>query len=762
MRRKTKKVLSIICFICVTSLAIACGIFLTIINQDIKNNACQVENIGIGGGGAFFNPMIDPTNPNIFYATCDMGGLYYSHNQGEVWHRTETRSILKNTHIAHNGVVYAGGYGLYASFDKGETLDLIYPKNVVYQISRNGRCSENLMLADDYFDAYVRGIYSNENNLFFITLDWMGQLKLFQMDFTGNSYNVLYSTQIEVKGSYSTEHKIHLIANDNGAYFSIDNKIYFYNLSTNSVNEIYSAKGEIIQLCIIDDYIFFIDETESESLIMYTKDFITFKNLLDKNTLSNSYGSITFNWHFNYLAGNNLNNIFLSLNTKRNEDNIKHQGFLKFNGDSFEWIFDHLFKPKYELALNGWSYGSVGPIFGISAYPGNDNICLMTNIETIYLIEYEKEETKKIKTLHCNDTNSTYTTTGLNVQTTYFVKEDPFNKDHIIICSTDLGLQNSFDGGKTWQRMSLLEGQKSDPVYNTCYDLYFDPYIKGKIYAVWSSRHDAPYNPQPTDCISTRGEFAVSTDGGITWDFDYSKGINDDAIPVKMSIYHTYNKFIIAVATFNRGFFISNDGGLTFTSISQDMDTYYELIFGEDVILQDNLVYCLTAPIQLSSTDWIPSNLYVYNITTNTTSKIDLGEITIARSLTYNKEKGLFINAIPTSYYKNVEGYNQGTYFNNKSGIYHYKNSSFYLYFENYNGIYHSAFTNNGYLYATDPFGKVFIINENGGKVLLDGLFNGLKNISFSLDEKTMYITTLGGGTYRIKNNFKIYRSLIN
>ena len=73
----------------------------------------EISRIGIGGGGAFFNPMIDPTNENIYYVTSDMGALYYSSNQGATWDRTEARGVFTQTHIANNGEVFAGGFGIY-------------------------------------------------------------------------------------------------------------------------------------------------------------------------------------------------------------------------------------------------------------------------------------------------------------------------------------------------------------------------------------------------------------------------------------------------------------------------------------------------------------------------------------------------------------------------------------------------------------------------------------------------------------------------
>ena len=123
-----------------------------------------------------------------------------------------------------------------------------------------------------------------------------------------------------------------------------------------------------------------------------------------------------------------------------------------------------------------------------------------------------------------------------------------------------------------------------------------------------------------------------------------------------------------------------------------------------------------------------------------------------ARSLAYKKEKGLFINAIPSYSYKWYEECNDGLWINEHGGIYQYKDGKVEIYFENYDGIFYSTFTKDGNMYATDTYGKVFMINDDGGKLLVSGLFNMLKNISFSLDEEVMYVTTFGGGVYKIDN----------
>ncbi|MBQ8424726.1 MAG: hypothetical protein IJX17_01740, partial [Clostridia bacterium] len=728
--------------------------YFEILANNTSDNTETMSKIGIGGGGAFFNPMIDPNDENIYYVTSDMGSLYYSYNKGESWSRTNARGVFTQTHISSNSNVFAGGFGLYASYDKGKTIELIYPKNVKKTVSRCG-WNENLMLADNYDNGYVKSITSNETTLYFTTIDWEGNLRFMQCDHNGNNLEILYTEKFSISDPMS-DIDIFSATNNEGVYISLGTKILHYNFNNKSFTNTYTAKGYIKDLTIIDEYIFFIDDTELKSEILYTKDFINFRDLLSYNDLTTTftkYGKTsTFNWHFKEISGINFDNIFLSFSSKINEQSLNEyedtvDGIMKFNGLKFEWVFDSMYKTKHTLDLNGWSYGAHAPIYGIYASPHSEDVCLVSNIETVYYMKYEQEETKYIQTLHTYDHNDgTFSTNGLDCQTTYFVREDPFNKDHIIICTTDMGLQNSFDGGNSWRRMEITLDDYS--IFNTCYDLYFDKYTSGKVYALWSSRHDAPYNPTIYDKDYTRGAFAVSTDGGITWDFSYSTGLPIDSIPVKMSIIHNETTFTIAVATFNRGFYLSTDAGKTFESLNSSIETVEGLIYGEDIVIANNSIYMLTAPY-LELGNWKPAKLYEYNITTKTTSNLDLGVIVLARSLTYHSDKGLFINVIPTYNGKWFDEYNGWIFVNENGGIYHYENGKFELYFENEDGIFHSDFSDDGTLYAVDTYGKVFAITEDSQTLFKDGLFTMLKNVSFSNDGKTLYITAFGGGTYK-------------
>ena len=495
-------------------------------------------------------------------------------------------------------------------------------------------------------------------------------------------------------------------------------------------------------------------DTSSISKILYTKDFIEYKDLQDYNQLSNTfvkYGQqVTFNWHFYQLSGSNFNNIYLTLKTDINEFYEKINGIVKFNGDEFQWVISNTDNAIYEMDLSGWSYGKHGHITDVYASKSNPDLCLVTNFETAYLIEYKNGKIKQIDNLHANyEGDGYYSTRGLDVQSTHLVREDPFDSRHIIITTDIMGIQISHDNGKTFTRMESTNG--SD-IYSACYDVYFDTHKRDRVYGIWSSRIYAPYFPSYYDKEAFIGGFGVSNDGGITWDFTYSSGLPNTTIPIKMSVNKANNELIFAVATLNKGFYISYNSGKNFTSINEGVEQLEEgFILGEDVIIVDDIVYCLTASMHLGGDKWIPSKLYKYSMSTNIMESIDLGNITIARSITYDSRYGLLISIIPSYTTSYVDELGTWKYFNHYGGIYVYDGESVSKFFDNYDGIFSCGVMSNGDIYAVDTYGKIFKYDGKKWKVFYDGLFTMLKNISFSNNERVIYVTSYGGGTYKFK-----------
>ena len=729
------------------SLLLLCAILVSMLPCAVSVAASPherpIESIGIGGGGALCTPLIDPTDSNRFYVPCDMGGLYCSYDRGESWFRTESKGWLRRACINEEGTIFTGGYGLYVSNDHGKTLELIYPKDPHYQVSRCG-WNENLMLADNFDNGYLSGVTANSEKVFFATTSWEGNFRLMAADHDGNNLKIFYTEMLE--GVAYDAIKVMMDVRGDDVYYTFQDILWKYNVETDSITKLYEGEGTLKDVEWIGDQLFLLDDAEDATRILYTNDFEHWSDLMEYNDLPTTFvqwgQTKTFTWHFKEIAGNNFDNIFLSFSCDVSD------GIMKFNGTSFEWVFDSMYKTRDTIVDEGWSYGSHGPFYGICTDPNDDNFCVVTNTETLYTIHYGGEDDRQVNTTHCTMNESgAYSTTGFNVQTTYSVKEDPFDPNHIIVCTTDLGLQNSYDNGESFKRMEITGGNWN--IFNTCYDLHFDPRTEGLVYGLWSNRHDAPYSPSTGDRDWTEGKFGVSRDGGTTWDFSSSTGLPDDCIPVKMSVLDDGTELTITVATFNRGFFISYDSGKTFAPLNEGMDTVEGLIWGEDIVLTEDRIYCLTAPYNCVNGYWEPAVLYELDRHSGNLRRIDLGELVLVRSLTYHESKGLFLNVIPTYEYGWFTELNNGFWVNKNGGIYHYDGNAVSCVFECYNGIFHSGFAPDGTMYATEPYGKVYANKDGVFTLFADGLFNQLKNVSFSADGDTLYITTLGGGLYR-------------
>ena len=178
------------------------------------------------------------------------------------------------------------------------------------------------------------------------------------------------------------------------------------------------------------------------------------------------------------------------------------------------------------------------------------------------------------------------------------------------------------------------------------------------------------------------------------------------------------------------------------------MVTYNDMIWGEDIVITDEYIYCLTA--SHSFEELTPAVLYRYDRNTAELVTIDMGEIILANSMTYDERYGLFVSATP--YYRRewIEKINKSYWVNYGGGVYKLEDTSLEMFFESDTGAYNTAVTSDGTMYITDIYGKLYVYNNDEFRVYADNLFHRLKNLSFSNDYETLYVTTLGGGTYRM------------
>ena len=725
-----------------------------------KENIVSYENFSMGGGGTFYNAKINPKDSNNFVAISDMGGLYYSNNGGKDWNRTEARGTFREITFDQNGIIFTGAYGLYKSEDKGKTIKMIYPKeeNVKYRISRAG-WNENLMLADGYDNGYLKAVETDGKWVYFITVDWEGNLRFIKCDYNGDNLEILYTNKYpNINPTSGIISKINV--EKTGVYFTDNKNVYYYNFLTKETKKIYTvSEGTIIDFKKIENDYYILNEKSNVTDIIYTTDFIDTKKLNDYINIENTYNfwenKYNFEWHFNLITGTSFDNIFLAFTSKDSISFKTLYSVMHFDGKKFSWVYGNVENLKKSDDDIGWSYGGYGDFYSLNVSPHNEKQVLLTNSETIINIEYDSNKNvREVHTMH-NKTlnNGYYTSTGLNLQTNYGVYEDPFNSNNMIIATTDLGLQISKDAGKSFRRMELI-GDNYD-IYNTCYDIYYDKHTPNLVYGIWSSIHDAPYTPSIDDNSEiVKGKFAVSLDGGITWNFNYSKGLPKNCIPVKMSVVENGDNLTIAVATFNKGFYVSYDSGKTFTCINTGMDTYNGFIWGEDIIINGDKIYCLASHYNFeTNSSPVPAQFYEYSISRKKLKKIDLPkDVVIARNLAIDKSNNVFICVIPWHKGEWMPELDNWFWINYGGGVYKYDGKIITQYFENNEGIYDCDFDEKGRMYAVSVYGQVFVVEDetDKGSVFTTGMFNQLKNVCFSNDGNTLYVTSFGGGTYRM------------
>ena len=130
----------------------------------------------------------------------------------------------------------------------------------------------------------------------------------------------------------------------------------------------------------------------------------------------------------------------------------------------------------------GWG----GSPINLGVAPGNPDVCFAGDARGYKTIDGGKTWEQVYS--H-NMPDSSYATGGLDVTTCYGIHFDPFDKNHFFICYTDIGLFHTFNGGASW--IHSITNVPRD-WQNTCYEIEFDPKIKGRVWSVWANAHDLP------------------------------------------------------------------------------------------------------------------------------------------------------------------------------------------------------------------------------------------------------------------------------
>jgi len=555
--------------------------------------------MGPGGGGATFIPTFSPFSPDVFFLRCDMSGAYLTSNGGISYLQVNLPNGASSFAFdpRDSNTVYIGGSSLLRSIDGGHSWSSIFPdSNIVKGRTQEGDHAEFKLVVSDTSlyhdeDRSVEAICVDPNrpaNIYF----GMGEYFYYSNDIgktwkqkrlagdVTHIYCVPPPRKDEANIFIFTPNTLYLFNPDSASFRSnslpadfipafsfaagrdtTNGKTYFYALHQQSREEQTDEFGST--MVIKSD-----DEGANWKRIEYPR-------------LTNSSNGITPSFSMIACSEFDARQAYLVCNKyleKKPLDGYSfYYGVLKSMnaGADWDWVWrggggtgqygvkDGTSPQNLEDA---WAEKAFGGeyirLMDVGVYPHDGNVAVITDW-------YRTMRTKNGGTHWTNvyshlQKDSSYSSAGLDVTTTYGVHVDPFDKNHIAISYTDIGYHHSFNGGQSWTRS--VYGIPSEWV-NTCYWVVFDPQTPGKIWSAWSGMHDLPRGKmtrKPEWKQNARGGVAVSTDSGKTWRLS-NEGLGNDAPTTSLIIdpkSPNGNRTLYA-AVYNKGVFKSTDDGKT-------------------------------------------------------------------------------------------------------------------------------------------------------------------------------------------------------
>ena len=220
--------------------------------------------------------------------------------------------------------------------------------------------------------------------------------------------------------------------------------------------------------------------------------------------------------------------------------------------------------PNYK---KGWIDDRFGPTWGenpfsIAVSPADPEVCYTTDFGRTIKTSDGGKSWEQLYT--DRKAGKGWSSRGLEVTTGYTIVSDPFNINHMFIASTDIGLQESLDGGESWNSATLNNGIPRKWM-NSTYWLAFDPDVKGRVWAAMSDVHDLPRPKmwRRRGIKGFEGGIVKSEDSGKTWT-QVSSDIGEAAVTHVLTERSVNQKSrTLYACAFGKGVFKSTDEGKT-------------------------------------------------------------------------------------------------------------------------------------------------------------------------------------------------------
>lgn len=553
--------------------------------------------VGIGGGGAMFNPAVSPHDPDYAYVSCDMGGSFVTYNGGQSWRMFCLSRMVRFFAFdpSDPDVVYANSFGLLKSVDKGNTWSLIYPQpsEVTGVVSRGDHAGEALVTKDDtrrtvqaltvdpsrseILYAVIRveeavGLYVSGNG-------GTGWKKEKDLDHDVKDIFIDPSSPADNRTLYLTRSK-GVDQRVNGKWQSHDMKEE--NVKFNFFSGGYDAKAKKYIIYAISGISYF-NQEKTGSGIYYSEDGgKTWENRQSGLLKYCAPGTDLPEWWALGTSASNPEVLYISYARLTVHPDTTCIGVAKSEDFGKTWKLPWQDKLTGNGQIPSPNYGRdwlnerFGPTWGenpfsLAVAPGNPDVCFGTDFGRTTKTAnggktWEPVYSKPVP-------GGGWTSTGMEVTTGYNIIFNPFDKNHVFLAVTDIGLLESKDGTKSWLSATKDNGVPRNWV-NSTYWLIFDPEVKGRAWSVMSANHDLP-RPKMFRRGGTagyRGGVLLTHNAGENWQ-PVSSSIGETAAThILLDPTSDKNSRTLYVCAFGKGVYKSTDGGMTWVQKNKGIE----------------------------------------------------------------------------------------------------------------------------------------------------------------------------------------------
>jgi hypothetical protein len=401
-----------------------------------------------------FNPTVSPHDLDTALVSCDMTGSYITHDGGRSWRMfnlgSATRFFVFDP--ADSRTIYAQAAGLWRSRDSGNHWDLVYPKRAAI---------EAVQMSSDHAEETIVA-----------APDALGFIAALAID--PSDSRTLYAAAVK-----SSDAAL-FISHDAGESWAWDAKLRERPLHVwVKLGTVYVAEPHFLEIRSKTGWKRWPTPLEFTDIAAAPPTFYGIAQ--DSVFVSRDAAS----WVNCAPVGREVQAIATSFKHPEVAYVSYAGGIARTSDFGAHWQAPGAIHDAWITPALGEDWGGVALALGVA--------------EQNPAVAYATDLGRTLKTVDGGTTwNAVYsrriegagwTSTGLDVTTSYGFHFDPFDPQRQFITYTDIGLFRSEDGGASWT--SSTRGVPRE-WRNTTYWIAFDPLVRGRVWSVNSGTHDLP------------------------------------------------------------------------------------------------------------------------------------------------------------------------------------------------------------------------------------------------------------------------------